>query len=564
MNEILGYRVQPDPKTVISTADLPYYVGRTLGRMTAAYFLSLAFAIVYGIATAMTRRASHVLLPLLDILQSVPVVAFIPVVFIFFIRSFGDNGAEVSSIILIFAAMVWAPTFGVISGINQIPHDIKEAAKAYGIKRLQYVRQIVLPAVFPELVWGSVLAWGGGWYVLPLEEYLSFGRTTNILPGIGSYIYSAAAASKISVSLFGLAVLVAIIFAIDRLVWKPLSIRAEKYKYESTAAPSSMHHRARALLAVRRYEEKLVSPILSFFRAERQYFRSIVDFTHLRSRLHFSDRVRFPGRLRLAVFGRIVSFVIFFLLIGIGVPFLLNATALPVGQALALLGQSVNAVDLVAYTLFSVSRIFAAYLIALAWTIGAGILIARSKRLSRALIPIFDIGQSIPATALFPIILLVFVEPFAVGSLMRFVVLNLASIILLLAGMQWYILFNIVGGVNNIPNDILEASAAYRIRGRAFIRQILVPASYPAILIGSIQAWGGGWNATIVSEYISDNSQVPGLGSFLVRANNLTDTTLGAVEIAAAIMIMTLTVVLINRLVWRRLLRKADKYKFET
>jgi NitT/TauT family transport system permease protein len=214
--------------------------------------------------------------------------------------------------------------------------------------------------------------------------------------------------------------------------------------------------------------------------------------------------------------------------------------------------------------LFSVSRIFAAYLIALAWTIGAGILIARSKRLSRALIPIFDIGQSIPATALFPIILLVFVEPFAVGSLMRFVVLNLASIILLLAGMQWYILFNIVGGVNNIPNDILEASAAYRIRGRAFIRQILVPASYPAILIGSIQAWGGGWNATIVSEYISDNSQVPGLGSFLVRANNLTDTTLGAVEIAAAIMIMTLTVVLINRLVWRRLLRKADKYKFET
>jgi NitT/TauT family transport system permease protein len=533
--------------------------------MTAAYFLSLGFAIVYGIATAMTRRASHVLLPLLDIMQSVPVVAFIPVVFVFFITRYGGFGAQLSSILLIFTAMVWAPTFGVISGINQIPNDIKEAAHAYGINRLRYIRQIVLPAVFPELVWGSVLAWGGGWYVLPLEEYLVFGKVANVLPGIGAYIYAAAADQQVYVSLFGLAVLVAVIFAIDRLVWKPLSVRAEKYKYESTAAPSGpMHHRARAFLAVRRYEERLVSPILSFFRAERQYFRSIVDMIHFRNRLHFADRTRLPKGSRAALIGRAVSFVIFFLLIGLGIPFLLNATALPLGQALSLLAENVTFIQLFGFTLFSVARIFTAYVLALAWTIGAGILVARSKHLSKALVPVFDIGQSIPATALFPIILILLVQPFPIGSSMRLIGLNFASIVLLMAGMQWYILFNIVGGVNNIPNDILEASAAYKIRGRRFIREILIPAAYPAILIGSIQAWGGGWNATIVSEYIDSNTSVLGLGSFLDSAARLSDTTLGSIEIAAAIMVMTLTVVLINRLVWRRLLRKADKYKFET
>jgi len=220
-----------------------------------------------------------------------------------------------------------------------------------------------------------------------------------------------------------------------------------------------------------------------------------------------------------------------------------------------------------------VFRLFSAYIIALTWTLAAGIVIARSQRLSRLLVPIFDIGQSIPATALFPLVIILLVDPFKNTPYLG-LTLNVASVILILTGMQWYLLFNIVGAVNSVPNDLLEATAAFRVRGRRFIREILIPASFPAILIGSIQAWGGGWNALIVSEYIGKDANVPGLGSFLVQAQNASNcvppsalcdaqVALSTVEIFAALLVMTTTVLMINRLVWRRLLKKADKYKFE-
>ncbi len=562
--------------TVISntlTSSVPYFALRTLTRMTIAYAFALAFALAYGIATAMSHRASHVLLPLLDIFQSVPVLGVVPVVFLIILGTGTGTtpppefNQEVASIILIFTAMAWAPTFGVIAGINAIPTDIKEAAHAYGMRGTRYLRQIVLPAVFPELVWSSILAWGGGWYLIPVEEHLSFGsppfQTQVDLPGIGKYIAVAALNADLASALFGLLVLVGIILAIDRLIWKPLGVRAEKYKYETIAAPRTTATRQSTVAAgVKRYEDRLVSPVLTFFKSERSYAARVLEITRLKRIRHVTEKLRFPGRIgRIPLWGRLLSYAIFIGLVLLGLIVTIMSRSQSIASGLSLLATDVTSFELVAITLLSLSRLVIAYAIALSWTLGAGILIARSQRLSRLLVPIFDIGQSIPATALFPLVVILLVDPFRNSPYLGFT-LNLASVLLILTGMQWYLLFNIVGAVNGVPNDLLEATAAYRIRGRRFVKEILIPASFPAILIGSIQAWGGGWNALIVSEYIGPDANVPGLGSFLVRASSR-PIALGTVEIYASLLVMTATVLIINRLVWRRLLRKADRYKFE-
>jgi len=554
------------------TPKLPFFAIFTLSRMTIAYALSLAFALSYGIATAMNHRASHVLLPLLDILQSVPVLGFAPVIFIFFLARFPNFfGQEVSSIIMIFAAMAWAPTFGVIAGISAIPADIKEASRAYGVRGLKYLRHIVLPAVYPELVWSSILGWGGGWYLIPIEENTTFGANQVSLPGLGYYISKAAAVQDLGSALFGLIFLVGVIFAIDRLVWRPLSARAEKYKYESTAVTrTTATERNPVVEGVRRYEDRLVSPVVSFLKSERSYVSRVLEATRFRRLVHLTERLKFPGRMsRIPFWGKILSYAIFLGLVAFGLALFIPPKSESILNAFSLLVSNVSGLELFSLTLFSLSRLVTAYIIALSWTLGAGILIARSRRLSAWLVPIFDIGQSIPATALFPLVVLVLVDPFRNSPYLS-LTLNVASIILILTGMQWYLLFNIVGAVNSVPNDLIEATAAYRVRGGRFVKQILVPASFPAILIGSIQAWGGGWNALIVSEYISSDANLPGLGSFLVQAQNLSNTlndpmvaAISTVEIFAALLAMTASVLIINRLVWRRLLKKADRYKFE-
>src|SRR5216117_3413680 len=253
------------------TSMLPYFAGRTLSRMTIAYGLALAFALAYGIFTAMNHRASHVMLPLLDIFQSVPVLGFLPVVFLLVLNRLpGTPGQELASIILIFTAMAWSPTFGAIAGINAIPADIKEASRAYGLRGMRYLRQIVLPAVYPELIWTSILAWGSGWYLIPIEEYVPFKGSPVSAGGLGSYIAQASAHSDLASALLGLIILVGIIYAIDQLVWRPLGARAEKYKYESVAAPrTTATPRSVVSEGVKRYEDRIVSPVRTFYKSQR-------------------------------------------------------------------------------------------------------------------------------------------------------------------------------------------------------------------------------------------------------------------------------------------------------
>src|SRR6266516_413055 len=298
------------------TPSIPYFAFRTLTRMTIAYAFALAFALAYGIATAMSHRASHVLLPLLDIFQSVPVLGVVPVVFLIILgkgTQANPFGLQIAAIILIFTAMAWSPTFGVIAGINAIPADIKEASRAYGLRGVRYLRQIVLPAVYPERIWTSILAWGSGWYLIPIEEYVPFKGSPVSAGGLGSYIAQASAHSDLASALLGLIILVGMIYAIDQLVWRPLGARAEKYKYESVAAPrTTATPRSVVSEGVKRYEDRIVSPVRTFYKSQRSIVTRALEVVRVTKLLHVTERLRFPERIsRIPFWGRLLSYAIF-------------------------------------------------------------------------------------------------------------------------------------------------------------------------------------------------------------------------------------------------------------
>jgi NitT/TauT family transport system permease protein len=554
LNEIFSYQLTAG----LFQLNWNNYIMRTMIRMLLAYALSVAFALVYGITAAVSRRAEQVLIPILDVLQSIPVLGYLPGVIIIFLSLFNGNiiGQELASVVLIFTGMVWAVTFGVYGGVKTIPKDISEAAKSFGIRRAKYLRDVILPALYPPFISGSILAWGGGWYFLIACEYLSFANTVYTLPGLGFYIFKAALDGKIAASLFGLLLLIIIVGLINRFVWHPLMEHADKYKYETTAAPGHRRSQSRSARWLSnklwKFSEgfaKYVEPVVSL---EHRYYPLAVRFRHsnLLSHVHLGASWHKYSRV-----GRLIGTII-----GVMLAVLIFETLVPPRFPEALL-QFMFRRDLAiipSYAFGSVARLLIGYSIALAWTLAAGILIARSERLFNIMLPICDIGQSVPALALFPIVVVVVINYFH-GSEFG---LELASVVLVLTGMQWYLLFNIIGAVRAIPSDVIEASRCFGLRGLGFIRNVVLPAIVPAVILGSIQAWGGGWNATIASEYINTSTQtyhVAGLGYLLDVAVSKGDTPLVLLTIG----LMAGIVFLMNRTVWHYSLKRVNKYKFE-
>lgn len=535
------------------------YILRTMIRMLLAYGLSVAFALVYGITAAISRRAEQVLIPILDVLQSIPVLGYLPGAIVVFLTLFNGSiiGQEMASVVLIFTGMVWAVTFGVYGGVKTIPKDIVEAAHSFGIRREKYLKDVVLPALYPPFISGSILAWGGGWYFLIACEYLSFGTTKPYtLPGLGFYIFKAALDGNIAASLFGLFILVLIVALINRFVWHPLMDHADKYKYESTTLLTHKKNRSQvSLWLVRKSREvsedfaKVVEPVISL---EHKYYSHAIRFRHANLLSHAHVGAAWHKYSR---FGRIMGTVIGVLLVILFFE-LLVPPRLPEALHQFMLRRDLGLIP--SYAFGSVARLLVGYLIALSWTLVAGIAIARSERLFNVMLPIFDIAQSVPALALFPIVVTVVIDYFH-GSEFG---LELASTVLVLTGMQWYLLFNIIGAVKAIPSDVIEASRCFGVRGLGFIKNVVLPAIVPAVILGSIQAWGGGWNATIASEYIVTSTktyQVPGLGYLLDIAVAKGDTPL----VLVAVGLMAGVVFLMNRTVWHYSLKRVNKYKFE-
>ncbi len=505
----------------------------SFGRMLAAYAFSLLFCIVYGVIAGRSRRAERVMIPVLDVLQSVPVLGFFPAAVYFFIALThgGRIGVELAAIFLIFTGQAWNMAFGVYEAVTTLPADSSEATAAFGLSSWRRFRRLELPASVPKIVYNSILSWAAGWYFLVACEIISIGPSRYSLPGLGSFIERAMEAGEVRGMILGIGMLVLIVVVLDVLVWRPLTLWAEKYRFEFTAAAVGE------------------SRVFDFYR-ETGFSRWLGRVWERGFRLLDVPIERAESLPRGAPSQRVLSAIrkllriLFLLALGAGVAALLvlivskllppvPAAALQIPRALA----------------FSFLRLCAAYAISLAWTIPLALWVGENDRVARIATPIAEVAASIPATAFFPLIVFFVVR--ASGSV------DIAAILLVLTGMQWYLLFNAIAGARQVPGEMKEMARSFGLTPLARARKALLPAMAPSLITGSVTGWGGGWNALILSEYVKYGNrtyEAPGIGQLLQVATDRGDSRLLVWSLVAMIVVIGV----LNRFVWRRLYAAAS------
>jgi NitT/TauT family transport system permease protein len=531
----------------ISIRHLPYYAFCSFYRMLAAYVIALIFSIIYGMAAARGGLYERILIPAIDIAQSVPVVGFFPAAVFFFVSLTNGSrlGVEMAAVFLIFTSQAWNMALGVYEAVKTIPSDSAEALDTFGARGWLKFKRLLLPASVPKLVYNSILSWVAGWYFLIACEIITAGPANYKLPGLGSFLWEASEKGRNFDLAAGLLTLLAIIVAMDMIVWQPLSTWAEKFKYEFAASSGAVQSLGMfdALSGVgpavtRGLRAILVPPFRLAARA--------IDALPRGPKLSPEQAKRVSATVRTFVIGAMVIFTVWALARGFFA--LIRTLSQPWPSEAEQIPEAI---------LLSTIRMTVAYAISLAWTVQCALAASESPRFNRVLSPIAEIVGSMPATALFPIIVAAFIE-FTGG-------MNVASIVLILTGMQWYLLFNLLAGVNQVPEDLKEAARSFGLSRIARWRKLILPAVAPSLITGSITAWGGGWNALILSEYFVYNEQthqVLGIGALLDAATY--NKSGNGVMILLSLLSMIAVVLLLNRLMWRPLYNlTTERYRLD-
>jgi len=531
--------ITPEVAISRSPLSLPGYAGLSLLRITIAYALSLAFTLVYGYVAAYNPKAEKFMVPLLDVLQSIPVLSFLPGVMLAMVALFPSRqlGVELGAILLIFTGQVWNMAFSFYASLKSIPREMHEAAEIYRFNWWQRFMQVELPYSAIGLVWNSMMSVAGGWFFLMACEMFVLGARDFRLPGLGSYLQTAASAGDTQSILWGVATMIAVIVLLDQFVWRPVIAWAEKFKMEQVEATDIPH-----------------SWVLDFLRGSH-------GLAGMRERVIFPLRERFmlrfaqAGQPAASAEARSAMRTWTIRLVGLAG---LCGTAYAMVRVVMLLAH-INRGEAGQLGLglgATLLRVNAALLLGALWTIPVGVWIGFNPRMARVAQPLAQIAASVPATALFPVVLLLLIR---MGG-----GLGIGSVVLLLLGTQWYILFNVIAGAMAIPTDLKELCEVYHLSGFERWRKLILPGVFPYLVTGLVTASGGAWNASIVAEYFHFKGQTfftTGLGAIISRASDQ-----GNFQVLiAATILMAAMVVTVNRLLWRRLYRLAEsKFRLES
>ncbi len=519
--------------------NIPYYAGRTMLRMWIAFGFSMVFTLITGYAAAKNRIARALILPAMDILQSVPVLGFLSATVTGFMALFPGSlmGVECASIFAIFTGQVWNMAFGFYHSMITVPTDLQEAATTYGLNRWQRFTTVEVPAAMHSLIWNSMMSFAGGWFFVAASEAISVYNKNIRLPGLGSYMQSAVDQGNNAAAFWAIIAMLVLILGSDQLIWRPLLAWADKFKIEMTESGEAPHSWMFDLL------------------------RATQVFTWARGRIWapFSEWLRNVTVRVSAVSGKVVRARPSWAKVAIRAAGWLVAAWLVYQMAQGIWAGATTVRDNVKPTdfahmgwlgLLTLLRVAAVTILAtIIWT-PVGVWMGFHPKVARFTQPLAQIAASFPVNMTFP---------FVVGFYVAWhVSMNWGSILLIAMGTQWYILFNVIAGAMAIPTDLKEAAQIYGLAGWPRWRLLILPSIFPFWVTGACTAAGGAWNASIVAELATWGNttlKADGLGAFISDVTTSGNTPL----IICSICMMSLFVVVTNKLLWRRLYDLAER-----
>jgi NitT/TauT family transport system permease protein len=511
----------------LDPANLPLYALRTTLRMLLAIVCSIVFTFSYAALAAKSRRAEMVLIPLLDILQSVPILGFLTFTVVFFLNLFPGRvfGAELACVFAIFTSQAWNMTFSMYQSIRNVPKDLEEATQSFHLSGWQRFWRLDVPFAMPGLIWNTMMSMSGGWFFVVASEAITVGNTTVTLPGIGSYV--ALAIQKQNLPAIGYAILtmLLVIIAYDQLLFRPVVAWADKFRFEQTAsvtAPTSwmldLFRRTRALRA-------LTYPFAALNKSVSNLHITLPAFQRAPA------KGGPPSRLVDAAWIALIA----------------ASTSYAAWRAYQYLSASLSPSDVlsaVGYGFITLFRVIVLIALATLIWVPVGVWIGLRPKLAERIQPLAQFLAAFPANLAFPVFVLIIVR-FGLSP-------NIWLSPLMILGTQWYILFNVIAGASAFPGDLREAAGSFHLKGWRWWVKVILPGIFPYYITGAITASGGSWNASIVAEVASwgdTHLTATGLGAYIATATEAGDFP----RVVLGIAVMCILVTLFNRLLWRPL-----------
>jgi NitT/TauT family transport system permease protein len=517
----------------LAPRNLPQYALLTTLRMFAALGLSLLFTFLIAPLAAKSKKAERVIIPALDILQSVPVLGFLTFTVVFFMRLFPGSqlGAELAAIFAIFTSQAWNMTFSFYQSLKTIPHDLDEASTHFRLSPWQRFWKLEAPFATPGLVWNIMMSMSGGWFFVVASEAISVGDTKIMLPGIGAYLSLAIGQENIGAVAWAVAAMAVVIMLYDQLIFRPVVAWADKFRVETVAAQAAPKSWVLDLLRRTRFFQE-INRLLG--RLVQSFSGNVSDF----SRQIPEPKVSSPASELIDWLWNI-ALIALVVWAGWSVFSYVHST----------LGWP-DLMEAVTGGFITFLRVVVLIAIASLVWVPVGVYVGLRPALAERVQPIAQFLAAFPANVLFP---------FVVAGIAAYHLnpdIWLSPLIVL--GTQWYILFNVIAGASVFPSDLSEASTLYRLKRWQWWRKVILPGIFPYYVTGALTASGGSWNASIIAEVVSWGNttfEAHGLGAYIARATNQGDFH----RVVLGVGVMSVFVVILNRALWRRLYTLADR-----